>query len=167
MFVLSKAFNDRGVMWCRDAQHREPCSLCDIHLPPHNGRVRWLSDWEVDFSPLPGCASHHTLALLRQPHSGSRCEECGSELQSPSVSPRGSRRCGATTTEITTSSFDSLEVVVTKTTTIARPSPPSILTSDFKDRGTYSGSDEGFVYSTAPSCDVNGWIYTPRSSSWG
>ncbi|KAM7542051.1 hypothetical protein Aperf_G00000002431 [Anoplocephala perfoliata] len=153
-------------MWCRDAQHRKPCSLCDIHLPPHSGRVRWLSDWEVDFSPLPGCASHHTPALLRQSHSDSRCEECDSEPRTPPISPSGSPRHGTTATETLSSSVGSLEfVATTNTTTVAPPPSPSALNSDFKNGGMYGGSSESFVYSMTPSCDAKGWIYASRSSS--
>lgn len=158
-------------MWCRDAQHREPCSLCDIHLPPHSGRVHWLGDWEVDFSPLAGCAPHYAPALLRKSRSISSCGNCDPELRSPSISPH--RSPGTVTTEVTSSSVGSLEVVVTTTvnspTVTVSPHPPSLPppNTDFKDGGMYGGSDEGFVYATTPSCDAKGWIYLSRSSSCG
>ncbi|KAM3182961.1 hypothetical protein ACTXT7_011290 [Hymenolepis weldensis] len=169
-YSSSKAFNERGVMWCRDVQHHEPCSLSDIHLPPHSGRVHWLDDWEVDFSPLAGCAPHYTPALLRKSRSISSCGRCDPELRSPSISPH--RSPGTVATEVT-SSVGSLEVVVTTTvnspTVTVAPHPPFLpsLNTDFKDGGVYGGSGDGFVYATTPSCDAKGWIYTSRSSSCG
>ncbi|VDO01066.1 unnamed protein product [Rodentolepis nana] len=162
----SKAFHER----CQDVYHHETSCLCDIQLPPHNGRVHWLSDWEVDFSPPAGCAPHYTLTLPRKSLSGSRSENFEAEFRSPSISPH--RSPDIVTTEVISSSLSSLEFVVTTTTTVSSPTvtvashSPSLSPSntDFKDGGRYKGCDEGFVFATTPSCDAKGWIYTTRSS---
>ncbi|KAL5967500.1 Tectonin beta-propeller repeat-containing protein [Taenia solium] len=174
-YTSSKAFNERGVMWSRDARHQQLCSLCDIHLPPHRGRVHWLDDWKVDFSTLPGSAPHHTPVVWK-----SRGEEwdweCGGK-ESPSYSPRGSPRRGYSMD----SSVSSPDLVVTLTqsqdftttvssttftvTTSSVPPPPSPSSGDFKEGIVYAGTGEGFVYSTPPSYDKKGWLYASRSSS--
>ena len=156
-------------MWSGDAQHEEHCRLCDIHLPPHRGRVRWLGDWEVDFSPLSDCALHRRAPL------GS--EDWGSR-ESPSNSPHESPRRGLSVD----SSTGSVEVVVSVsqpqiiTTTIGTSSPAVSSTSsytptpppssgDFKEGVTYAGGEEGFIYFKPPLCDKKGWLYTSRSLS--
>ncbi|CDS39458.1 Beta propeller repeat TECPR [Echinococcus multilocularis] len=175
-YTSSKAFNERGVIWSRDARHQQLCSLCDIHLPPHKGRVHWLDDWKVDFSTLPGSAPHHTPAV-----STSRGEEwdweCGGK-ESPPHSPRGSPRrnysidssLSSPDLVITLTQSQNLTTTVSSTTftitsTTFAPPPPSPSNGNFKEGVAYSGTSEGFVYITPPSCDKNGWLYVSRSSS--
>lgn len=175
-YTSSKAFNERGVIWLRDARNQQLCSLCDIHLPPHKGRVHWLDDWKVDFSTLPGSAPHHTPAV-----STSRGEEwdweCGGK-ESPSHSPRGSPRRGYSIDSslsspdlvITLTQSQNLTTTVSSTTftitsTTFAPPPPSPSNGNFKEGVAYSGTGEGFAYSTPPSCDKKGWLYVSRSSS--
>lgn len=163
------------MIWSRDARHQQLCSLCDIHLPPHKGRVHWLDDWKVDFSVLPGSAPHHTPVMLK---SGGEewAWECGGK-ESPSYSPRGSPRRGHSMDSsvsspdlaITLTQPQNLTTIVSFTTftvtTSSVPLPPSPSSGNFKEGVAYAGTSEGFVYSTPPSCDKKGWLYVSRSSS--
>ncbi|KAL5107982.1 hypothetical protein TcWFU_007417 [Taenia crassiceps] len=172
-YTSSKAFNERGVMWSRDAQHQQLCSLCDIHLPPHNGRVHWLDDWKVDFSSLPGSAPHHTPVVWTST-SEEWDWECGGK-ESSSYSPWESPRRGygmdssvsSSDLVITSTQSQNLTTTVSSTTFTTSSVPPisSPLSTNFKEGVAYAGTGEGFVYSTPPSCDKKGWLYASRSSS--
>ncbi len=148
-------------MWSRDEYRQQPCTLYDIHLPPHGPTAHWLSDWEVDYSTDSTSAqSSSSLSSSSSSQQTPRYEEWPLARGSPSSlsgeSPsRGQRRDSP-------DSLGSLEIIVTQSPLTANPTPAA--PREFRAGIVYSGTEEGCVHPTS-TCDDKGWQYASRLSA--
>lgn len=180
-------------MWSRDEFRRQPCTLYDIHLPPHGPTAYWLSDWQVDysqhlhsttanFSPLlaerttapvtPPVPLTRSQSASRWELEWTRCEETDDEAHHRhwSSSP-------AANSPLMAHLEDSLDIVVTQSPPSKDPEeggevagggghhqPLAAAAAAGKRADAYAGTTEGFVV-PRPICDDKGWQYASNLSS--